>query len=609
MTAQGGKPLRLWPGVVIGILTIAVRFGLPVVAPEASAYGLLGGVVGGLAVLAWWLFLSRAPWPDRLGGAVLMPLALFVTSRLVHESIATGAQGMLLTILAPPGLGAAFVVWAVTTRHLSVGLRRTTMVATILLACGVWAFVRTGGVTGSYSSDLHWRWTKTPEERLLAQSSDGRTAMEPPGLREAPESSRPPDKPVDERPAGKIIDKPVIPPYAAVGVVPATAGEGADWPGFRGPRRNDIIPGVRIKTDWTLSPPVALWRRPVGPGWSSFAARGGLLYTQEQRGSDELVSCYRLSNGEPVWTHRDKARFYESNGGPGPRATPALGNGRVYTLGATGILNALDAAGGAVVWTHNASSDAGTKVPLWGFASSPLVVDDVVVAYAGALVAYDLTTGDRRWAGPDRGVSYSSPQLSTISGVAQILMLSEAGANGVAPSDGKQLWQHPWGSSIVQPAATADGNLLIGGLGNAGGIGTRRIAVALGSGGWTVVERWNSTGLKPYFNDFVVHKGHVYGFDGSILACIDLEDGSREWKGGRYGNGQMILLPDQDLLLVLSEEGEMALVQATPEKFTELARFQAIEGKTWNHPVLVGDILLVRNGQEMAAFRLSLAGR
>jgi hypothetical protein len=155
----------------------------------------------------------------------------------------------------------------------------------------------------------------------------------------------------------------------------------------------------------------------------------------------------------------------------------------------------------------------------------------------------------------------------------------------------------------------AEGDVLLTTGDAMGGVGMRRVAVARGSSGWTTEERWTTRGLKPYFNDFVVHEGHAYGFDGSILASIDLETGERAWKGGRYGHGQMVLLPDQDLLLLLSEDGELALVGATPDRYAEIARVPAIEGKTWNHPVLVGDILLVRNGEEMAAFRLPLAGR
>jgi hypothetical protein len=142
-----------------------------------------------------------------------------------------------------------------------------------------------------------------------------------------------------------------------------------------------------------------------------------------------------------------------------------------------------------------------------------------------------------------------------------------------------------------------------------GGYGIRRIAVTKGAGGWAVEERWTSTGLKPYFNDFIVHNGHAFGFDGNILSSINLQDGKRNWKGGRYGNGQLVLLADQDLLLVMSEDGEVALVSATPDKFTEIAKFEALDGKTWNHPVVIGDLLLVRNGQEMAAFKLPVPVR
>jgi outer membrane protein assembly factor BamB len=263
------------------------------------------------------------------------------------------------------------------------------------------------------------------------------------------------------------------------------------------------------------------------------------------------------------------------------------------------------------VWSHNVASDTGRQVPDWGFASSPLVVDDVViVAAAGTLAAYDVGSGNPRWRGPFYGGSYSSPHRATIDGVVQVLLLGGPGAISVAPANGAVLWEHKWSpGAIVQPALTADGDIVINTIASTGGIGTRRLDVRHGSDGWRVEERWTSTGLKPYFNDFVVHKGHAFGFDGTILACIDLEDGTRKWKGGRYGNGQLVLLPEQDLLLVLSEEGELALVGATSDQFRELARFPALDAKTWNHPVLVRDVLLVRNGEEMAAFRLSLAGR
>jgi len=565
------KPLRLWPGVVIVVLQWLVWFVVPIVVPDAIAVaiGVFGGLFGGLAIVVWWAFFSRAPRSERWGAVVLMIVALVATSRILHESIGTGLQGMMFFVYAIPVLSLAFVVWAVAGRRLSDGPRRAMMVVTILLACGVWTLVRSNGITGDAGADFAWRWAETPEERLLAQAGDESMALPS---------------------------------------TPAAEETGADWPGFRGPDRDGIIPGVRIETDWSQSPPVELWRRPIGPGISSFAVHGNLLYTQEQRGDDEVVACYNATTGDPVWRHRDAARFWDSHAGAGPRSTPTLSDGRVYTFGGTGILNVLDAGDGSVVWSRNAASDTDVKIPGWGFTSSPLVVDVVViVAVAGQLAAYDLATGDPRWFGPNGGAGYSSPHLLTIDGVAQILLLSKAGATSVTPADGTLLWEHPWppGVRIVQPALTAHGDILVSG---GEGTGMRCIAVAHEPGGWTVEERWTSIRLKPYFSDFVVHEGHAFGFDGRILACIDLEDGKRKWKGGRYGHGQLVLLPDQDLLLVVSEQGELALVAATPDQFTELARFPAIEGKTWNHPVLVGDLLLVRNGQEMVAFRLSLAG-
>ncbi len=574
------KPLRVWPGLVLVVVQWLAWFVVPFFFPDYILFGLLVATSCALAIVLWWLILSRAPWYERIGAPILIILAVIGTKRIVHVSIATGGMGFLLFAMAIPVMSLALVASAFVSRRLSAGPRRAVIATAILFACGVFTLLRTAGATGDFKNDFHWRWSKTPEERLLAQAGD------------------------------ETLASPAAP------VAPAAAGTEADWPGFRGLKRDGAVRGVQIKTDWSTSPPVELWRRPVGPGWSSFAVRGGRLYTQEQRGNDEIVACYDVTTGKPVWKHSDAVRFYESVGGPGPRATPTLSNGRVYSLGATGVMNVLDEGTGAVVWSRNAVSDTGAKIPAWGIAGSPLVTGDVVIiAASGNLVAYDVATGKPRWFGPRGGNSYSSPQLVTIDGVPQILLMTSTGATSVALADGKLLWNHAWPSDtrIMQPAVIADSDLMMSVGDGMGGNGVRRIAVKQGqggqdgSGGWTTAERWTSEDLISSFNDFVIHKGHAFGFDYGTVACIDLKDGKRKWKGGRYGYGQLVLLPDQDVLLVLSEKGEVVLVKATPDQFTELARFPAIEGKTWNHPALAGDVLLVRNDHEMAAFRLSLA--
>src|SRR6185295_10924620 len=561
------KPIRVWPGLIAVALQWIGWFVVPAIFPQAAIVALLSGVIGGLIILLWWLFFSRAPWIERIAALVLIVLALIGTKRLVHESIAGGAMGMLLYVLAIPVLSMGLVLWATITRHFPAAKRRLAFVPMLVLCCGVFMVLRTGGLTAEFNNDLHWRWSRTPEQRLLALAS--------------------------EQPASSNASA-------------ATSTE-SGWSGFRGPQRDGSVHGTHIKTDWSASPPVELWRRPIGPAWSSFAVQNGRFYTQEQRGEEEVVSCHDITTGKPIWRHSDNARFYESNAGAGPRATPALSNGRVYTQGGTGIVNVLDAGTGDVVWTHNSVNDTGAKVPGWGIAGSPLVVNDlVIVAAAGNLVAYEAATGKTRWLGPAGGTGYSSPQLLTTNGIQQIVLLRSTGVESVSLTDGKLLWEHAWeGVPIVQPAVASNGDLLIS-VSESSGL--RRLAVGQGSGGWTTQERWTTEDINPWFNDFVVHKGYAFGFDGSSLVCVNLEDGKLKWRGKRYGYGQLVLLPEQDVLLILSEQGELALAKATADQFTELAHFPGLEGKTWNHPVLVGNVLLVRNDHEMAAFRLSSEG-
>ena len=349
-------------------------------------------------------------------------------------------MGNLTYILAIPTLSVALVAWAVASRRLAPELAAARPLAAVLL--GVPAVDagpdrrhrRQRQVGFSLALDANARGS-TPGAGRRAQAARAPAPAETPQAR-----GRRKPRGQDERVRGlRRPGRGSSPPRLRY------RREPAEWPGFRGPDRDGIIRGVRIETDWSQSPPVELWRRPIGPGWSSFAVRGDLLYTQEQRGDDEVVACYKVSTGEPVWRHRDAARFWESNGGAGPRGTPTLSNGRVYTFGATGILNALDAGNGAVVWSRNAASDTGTKIPDWGFASSPLVVDDlVIVAASGTLAAYDSPPASRAGSARQHGGSYSSPHLVTIDGVAQILLLSGPGATSVAPADGTLLWEHAW---------------------------------------------------------------------------------------------------------------------------------------------------------------------
>lgn len=562
------KPLRLWPGIALACILLFLRYLLPLFAPEALSFGILSGVAVGLLIMVWWAFFSRAPGIDRWIAVLLMIAGLYATSLFIDESIATGGQGMMFTLYSVPVLSLAFVIWAVITQSLTLRVRRVSMIAVILLASGFWVLLRNDGITGQFDPDLVWRWSRTPEERLLAREAD---------------------KPVE---------------FSKVRVVVDTV---AEWPGFRGPDRDGIVKGSRIATDWSSSPPTELWRRQVGPGCSSFAVSGDFFYTQEQLGEEELVSCYVLKTGEPVWRHQDTARFWDSHAGAGPRGTPALSRGVVFTLGATGILNALDARDGHVLWSRNAAADAGTEHSGWGYCCSPLIAGEmVVVAIAGKLAAYDRDSGDLRWLGPDGGDSYSSPHLATIDGIEQVLMLSGGRIISVAPENGKKLWEYKCAGAthIVQPAFTKNGEIL---LSEGDEEGISRLAVTRDPDGWKFQKRWTSGQIRPNFNDFVTGKGYAYGFAGPMLACLDTEDGSGKWKSGRYG-GQVILLEEQDLLLVLTERGNVALVKASPDEFRELASIKAIDGKTWNHPVLVGDVLLVRNTQEMAAFRLPVEG-
>jgi outer membrane protein assembly factor BamB len=407
-----------------------------------------------------------------------------------------------------------------------------------------------------------------------------------------------------------------------------------DYPRFLGNGYWAEVGNAALEPDWKSHPPEEIWRHEIGAGWSSFAVVGNYAVTQEQRGDDELVSCYRVDNGELVWTHSDPARFDPADfqgglGGIGPRATPTIHDGKVITQGATGIVNCLDAKTGELLWSHDTAVETGADVITWGKSGSPLVVDDLVIVSVGApndetarekfnssLVAYDLESGDVRWAAGNRQASYSSPIVATLAGERQIVMVNEQWITAHRVEDGKVLWEHPWAdesdssATTTQPIPLSCNRLF---LSKGYGVGSSLLEVTKSADGkYSIGPQWDlpiKRVMKTKFSNAVVRDGYVYGLDDVLLSCIDASTGEVQWKKRRqpeFGHGQIMLVGD--VILVLSETGELALVEATPQEYRELASIQALDSQdtTWNTPAFAPPFLLIRNAREVACYRLPL---
>ncbi len=387
---------------------------------------------------------------------------------------------------------------------------------------------------------------------------------------------------------------------------------GAPYPQFLGPQRNAVLSGYHLDPDWKARPPTLLWKRSVGPAWSAFAVLGPRAVTQEQAGPLEQVVCYDLGTGQILWTHSDSTRYQTPQGGIGPRATPTLDRGRVYTVGATGLLNCLDLASGALLWQRDIVAENDAQAPHWGLSGSPLLLDTLVVVSAGgpknrSLVAYHRDTGAFIWGGGQTRAGYSSPTLATLADTPQIVIFNSSTVAGHDPGSGALLWEQEWPSQhpcVAQPVPLPGDRLLVS---SGYGVGSKLFFLDRTSrGDLQPAVVWESIRLKAKFTNVVHDQGFVYGLDDGILTCIDLRDGSRRWKRGRYGHGQLILV--DDLLLIQAENGDLALVRARPEAFAEVARMTVLQGKTWNNPALAPPYLLVRNHLEAACYHLEMSG-
>jgi len=451
----------------------------------------------------------------------------------------------------------------------------------LALAFGLFlAVFRFDGFDGGFIPTFVYRWQATPEDKFLAARKAG-------GKYEG-------DSPVLENPEEPLEVQP------------------GDWRQFRGPNGNGVITEAALRTNWENGPPSPVWKKRVGPGWSSFAVVDGLVFTQMQIDEDESVVCYDMENGEEIWVHKEPGvRFFERRMGTGPMATPMFYRGRLYTLGATGILNCLNPKTGKEYWSANILDDANSKNLEWGLAGSPIAHEGMILVNPGsndeeptAVAAYDWESGEKLWSGGHHPASYSTPVVATLDGVQQLLVFDGLGLTGHRLDDGSQLWHFPWTNNyqinVAQPIIRDDEAVFIS---TSYGTGSALLRIEQNSGGeWSVNKTdWETNNkFKLKFGDAVLKDGLIYGLSETILTCLDFETGEILWRErGDFGFGQLILV--NDVLVILTEEGEVVLVEASSEH-PELLRFQAIEGKTWGYPVLAQGRLFVRNAEWMACF-------
>lgn len=497
---------------------------------------------------------------------VLILAAIGITSVSLMPELDRNLKGMTYMLAGLFG-GLLTLLWFVFFSRFSLRPRLIVLALAVLAFIGFKSLVRVdGAVDGTGTPRFTWKWTKHQET------------------------------------TAKI---------SAPGTADVKAPEGVkDVPQFYGPNRDGIILGAALARDWKASPPKLLWKQPIGLGWTAFSVVGGRAYTQEQRGDDELVTCYELASGKPVWTHENHVRFVEWQGGDGPRATPTVVGDRLFAMGATGILDCLDALTGKLVWSRDVLKENHAKNLTWGTSSSPLVYDDRVVVTAGegdaSILAFNKDTGAPLWKSGTDKASYSSPILATLAGKRVIVSLNSGSFTLSDAASGELLLQETWKPGTFPKAAQPvllDGDRLFFTAGY--GYGCVMVRIKANNGKLEVETLWTNNKLKAQFNSVAAREGHFYGLDDGSLACVDISDGTRKWKEGRFGSGQSLMV--DDLILIQAEAGQVVLVEARADGYHELCRFDALSSKTWNHPVLAGRYLLVRNDREAMCFELPVS--
>ena len=402
---------------------------------------------------------------------------------------------------------------------------------------------------------------------------------------------------------------------------------------FLGSDRSGIVSNKEFSVHWGAQLPKILWTIPIGAGWSSFAISSGLAITLEQIGEQESITAFELTTGNVVWRSQSPGRHFQAFGGLGPRSTPTIYQGKVFAQTALGIVSCVELQTGKLIWQQDLLKLAGIdketseKAILWGRSGSPLVVDNqIVVPFGGrsgdstlrSLISFDLESGKMLWSSCEQQIAYSSPVLMTLCGVRQIVNVNEGFAVGHNPTNGTVLWTTEWpsnsnGDACSSQAVQLDERRLLLSKGYA--LGSKAIEFTYSGtttehesdpSFWKVDTVWSNTKiLKTKFTSSVFSDGLLFGLSDGVLDCVDPKDGTRVWRGKRYGQGQLIVVNKH--LLITTEDGRVVLIPATRDGLGKaIAEMPVLEGITWNVPAVAGPYLLVRNA-EYAACLISSA--
>ena len=383
----------------------------------------------------------------------------------------------------------------------------------------------------------------------------------------------------------------------------ALAQSTANWPQWRGPNRDGISKETGLLKQWPAEGPPLVWKTTgAGRGYSSFSMSNGRMYTMGLRGDREFIVAFDVATGKEAWATPHGSAF-RNDRGDGPRGTPTIDGDRIYALGGSGDLTAIEARTGKISWTKNVLKEFGGSNIKWGISESPLVLGNKLLVNAGgpgaSIVALNKTNGSVIWKSQNDEAGYSSAIPVEVNGGTQVIFFTGERAVGLDPNDGKLLWEYARPSNNVANVATpivrANRVFISSDYGTGGGV------VEIKSDN-KAQEIWFSKDMRNHHSSSVLIGDHLYGFSAAILTAMHFDTGEIAWRDRSVGKGSLVYADGH--LYLFSENGVVGLVEATPSGYKEKGRFKIQQDSlpTWTHPVVAGGRLYLRDQDTIYAY-------